>query len=307
MQERRLPVLPIDFEPQWKIFPPADVKPDAVDVASRATWARILQHTRVFEHHAHCIDFPPQLHNGEITLPALEVVRGFRSPSIRYLPAPTYVDVWPTSIATSRLGRNPVAYYLVRRPPLATERHVLVVLMDFRKPKTLVRGEGGRHPILSFDGPDSLDRELVIVFRALNTDKGAEVPDPTETFLYTFCLALATLEHTHYTVVGLETVPPRFLGLDPETGRDEVESLMPGLFFEMVQDVWEEPYFTNPELDIANIPHEVTPEILGDRVRLVSHEEWRNEIGDTTYEEQTFGNGIKWRNVIMEKECCPWT
>jgi hypothetical protein len=82
---------------------------------------------------------------------------------------------------------------------------------------------------------------------------------------------------------------------------------MPGLFFEMVQDVWEEPYFTNPELDIANIPHEVTPEILGDRVRLVSHEEWRNEIGDTTYEEQTFGNGIKWRNVIMEKECCPWT
>lgn len=108
------------------------------------------------------------------------------------------------------------------------------------------------------------------------------MPDPTETFLNTFCLAIASLEHTRYTIVGLETVSPRFLGFDPETGWDDVESLMPGLFFKMVQDVWEEPYFTNPDLDIANIPHQVTPEILRDRIRLVWHEEWRNEIGATT-------------------------
>jgi hypothetical protein len=267
-------------------------------MAVRDTWARVLRHTTVVEDNRFellpllqttlrmdalpvvvppKLQFPPTVLDGAITLPALKVVHGFLR-GINRLAADTYIDLWPVNCLTAH-NLN----YRIAPLPAETQLHVMLVLCDF-KTDTTFRRDSARslwRSQITFTGRG---KHLAVVLRAINpkADEGDEPIPHHSTFLQVLFRGIAQCTHERYTLVGFDEIPPRLLGLPPSTRGEELRYfLQSNPFLQLICDSW---LSTGPQFVERSW---VTPMHLKTRVRCVTTQEWRDEIGEEAWAHQT--------------------
>jgi hypothetical protein len=289
-------------------YVPPEWKRCRASVAARETWARVLRHTRVVENSRlepmpelerpswsappswlavlprprlpltpyDSFQFPPELYEGVTALPALKVVHGFHC-GINSLAAHTYIDVWPVTDLTNRR-----LCYPVRHLPNEAEMHVMIVLCNFKTDNVTLPYTTGDswHSKMFFVNPAK--QHLVMVLRALypNADEGCERVHPSLTFLHYFFQIIAQCAHERYTLVGLDEMPPRLLGLSPSAQKEEARCFLQSDTFLEIICRSRNPYspWFNYQPTVMNLKR---------RVRCVTTQEWRAEIGEEAWAYQT--------------------